>query len=106
KSVYEEAEEEGISPKALKRTIRLRKLQRDIEGLSSKLDMDEAAQFSALAEAFAGTPFGEHAKLRAAMAGAEVTVHPAVETREDEEHLSRIGRGPSDADVVDELAQP
>lgn len=125
KLVVEEAEEAGIAPKALKRALKLRKLQRDIEALPEKLDLDESAQFEALAAAFGDTPFGQHAgdlarRLRAA--GATVTfrprhdmtdggMHMAAEgegdaPREDEEHLSRIGRGPSDSDVVDQLASP
>lgn len=122
KHVVEEAEEAGIAPKALKRALRLRKLQRDIDGLPAKLDLDESAQFEALAAAFGDSPFGHHAaqlarqlrdsgatvEVRGGTAGAAELLRQNREAngeapREDEEHLARIGRGPSDADVVDDL---
>jgi hypothetical protein len=51
--------------------IKRRKLERQIAALPSDFDVDESAQYSALAEAFGDTPFGDHARARAAEARAE-----------------------------------
>lgn len=123
KEIYGEAKQDGITVKALKGIVKRRKLEKKIDAIDDAMDLDEQAQFAALALAFAGTPFGEHAKKRAEEAAEDARdlrqpgasaadlVH-AEEPRPDAEHLARIGRGPvpfdkgsGDASVVDELTR-
>jgi len=123
KEVFGDAKSAGIAVKPLKGIVKRRKLENKIAGLPSDFDIDESAQYSALATAFAGTPFGDFAAARAASADdddrdlrpgfmrhegamASDTIHQngagdAEAPRPDEEHLSKIGRG---NDPVDELA--
>jgi hypothetical protein len=82
--------------------VKRRKLERRIDALPSEFDVDESAQYSALAEAFAGTPFGDFAAARAG-AAAEPAPAKAGGARPDEEHvaalrarLTRIGLDPVD----------
>ncbi len=100
--VVAEAEDAGIAKKALQRILRLRKLEQSKAKLTEKLDMDEAAQFAALAEAFGDSPFGEFARtaaeeLRDAVRDltekADVSVHFAAGTQipphqDDLDHLA------------------
>lgn len=68
KEVVKEAKGAGINAKALKGIIKQRKLQRKIDAIDTEFDLDESAQFDALALAFGDTPFGRHAKERAEQA--------------------------------------
>ncbi len=101
KEVYVEAKDVGVNVKALKALVHQRKLEAKIKTLDADFDIDEQAQFAALALAFAGTPFGEHARARAEKAGGSEEAAP--DARPDEENLARIGRG-SGAELVDSLA--
>jgi uncharacterized protein (UPF0335 family) len=91
KDVFGDAKSAGIAVKPLKAVVRRRKLERSIEELPTYFDIDESAQYSALATAFAGTPFGDFAAARARATedgdGGEEAPRP------DEEYLSNIGRG-------------
>jgi uncharacterized protein (UPF0335 family) len=98
KDVFGDAKDAGIAVKPLKAVVKLRKLENKIDALPDDFDIDESAQFSALAQAFAGTPFGDFAASRAHAAeedGGEEAPRP------DEEYLARIGRG---RDPVDKIA--
>lgn len=96
KDVFGAAKDAGIQVKPLKAVIKRRKHERAIEALSSDFDIDESAQYHALAEAFAGTPFGNFAAERAKGTA------DGDGQREDEQHLARIGRGD---DLVDQLGR-
>jgi uncharacterized protein (UPF0335 family) len=67
KDVFGAAKDDGIAVKPLKAIVKRRKLERRIEALALDFDenVDELAQYSALAEAFAGTPFGDFAAAQA-----------------------------------------
>jgi uncharacterized protein (UPF0335 family) len=65
KHVFGAAKDDGIQVKPLKAVVKRRKYERKIEALPSEFDIDESAQYEALAEAFAGTPFGDFAAERA-----------------------------------------
>lgn len=62
KIIVEDAETMGITKKAFMRILRLRKLDEAKAALTEKLDIDEASQFAALAEAFGDSPFGRFAR--------------------------------------------
>jgi uncharacterized protein (UPF0335 family) len=104
KDVFGAAKDDGIAVKPLKAIVKRRKLERRIDALPSEFDVDESAQYSALAEAFAGTPFGDFAAERADNgAAAEPAPAKAGGARPDEEHvealrarLTRIGLDPID----------
>jgi uncharacterized protein (UPF0335 family) len=70
KEIYGEAKESGIAVKALKGVVKQRKMLKKMDAIDANFDIDEQAQFEALAIAFAGTPFGEHAKARASAGSA------------------------------------
>jgi uncharacterized protein (UPF0335 family) len=90
KGIFGDAKDAGIAVKPLKAVVKRRRLESKIAGLPTDFDIDEAAQFEALAEAFAGTPFGDFAAERARDGdGGEEAPRP------DEEYLSNIGRGPT-----------
>jgi uncharacterized protein (UPF0335 family) len=91
KDIFGDAKDAGIAVKPLKAVLKRRRLERSIEALPSDFDFDESAQYSALAAAFAGTPFGDFAAERAAGNGDGGEEVP----RPDEEYLSNIGRGPT-----------
>lgn len=97
KDVFGAAKDAGIQVKPLKAVIKRRKHEREIEALPSEFDIDESAQYQALAEAFAGTPFGSFAAERA-----QETADNGDGRREDEQHLARIGRG---GDPIDQLGR-
>jgi uncharacterized protein (UPF0335 family) len=118
KDVFGDAKSAGIAVKPLKAVVKRRKLERSIEALPTDFDLDDSAQYSALAAAFAGTPFGDFAAARAASADdddrdlrpgymrhegamASGVGDEEAPPREDEEHLGKIGRG---RDPIDELA--
>jgi uncharacterized protein (UPF0335 family) len=65
KDVFGDAKGAGIAVKPLKAVVKRRKLENKIAGLPSEFDIDESAQYEALAAAFAGTPFGDFAAERA-----------------------------------------
>jgi uncharacterized protein (UPF0335 family) len=65
KDVFGDAKGAGIAVKALKALVKRRELESKIAGLPSDFDIDESAQYAALASAFAGTPFGDFAAARA-----------------------------------------
>jgi uncharacterized protein (UPF0335 family) len=104
KEVYGEAKRAGIAVAPLKAIVKRRKLERRIDALPSEFEIDEAAQYEALAAAFAGTPFGDFAASRADNgAAAEPAPAKAGGARPDEEHvealrarLTRIGLDPVD----------
>jgi uncharacterized protein (UPF0335 family) len=89
KIVYTEAKHKGVSVKALKRVVKQRKLESKIKALAADLDIDDAAQFDALADAFGDTPFGRHAAARAEELHAQI---------------GRNGHANATADPVDALA--
>jgi uncharacterized protein (UPF0335 family) len=102
KDVFGAAKDDGIQVKPLKAVVKRRKLENKIAGLPSDFDIDESSQYAALAEAFAGTPFGDFA---AARGGAAEKVNGAEEApRPDEEHLQKIGRGRGKKKLADEVA--
>jgi uncharacterized protein (UPF0335 family) len=97
KIVMEEAEASGVQPKALKAVLRRRKFERAEAEKLEKLDIDEKAQLSALADSLGDTPFGNYAR-EAANAlqdvvmemkdnGIEVTVSGALVDTRDIDHL-------------------
>ena len=90
KEVYGEAKDAGIEVKALKALVKRRTLEGQIAALPAEFDIDEQAQYQALAEAFGDTPFGRMAKQKA---GAVHADDIDMDTRTDEEHLTKIGRG-------------
>jgi uncharacterized protein (UPF0335 family) len=99
KDVFGAAKDDGIAVKPLKAIVKRRKLERRIDALPSEFDVDESAQYSALAAAFAGTPFGDFAAERAHADDGDAKEAP----RPDEEHvaalrarLTRIGLDPVD----------
>jgi uncharacterized protein (UPF0335 family) len=92
KDVFGDAKDVGIAVKALKAVVKRRELESRIAGLPSDFDIDESAQFKALVEVFAGTPFGEHVKEQAAKARAKKT--------QTEERPDKISRG-HDLDALD-----
>jgi uncharacterized protein (UPF0335 family) len=65
KDVFGDAKDAGLAVKPLKAVVKRRKLENKIAGLPSDFDIDESAQYSALASAFAGTPFGDFAAAQA-----------------------------------------
>jgi uncharacterized protein (UPF0335 family) len=65
KDVFGDAKDAGVAVKPLKAVVKRRKLENKIAGLPSEFDIDESAQYSALASAFAGTPFGDFAAAQA-----------------------------------------
>lgn len=91
KEVYGEAKGAGLNVKSLKGHVKRRRLEAKIAAIPAEFDIDEQAQYDALcsvAEAFKGTPMGDHAREEAdALRGGNG------EERPDEEHLARIGRG-------------
>jgi uncharacterized protein (UPF0335 family) len=99
KDVFGAAKDDGIAVKPLKAIVKRRKLERRIDALPSEFEIDEAAQYEALAAAFAGTPFGDFAAARAHADDGDAKEAP----RPDEEHvaalrarLTRIGLDPVD----------
>ena len=102
KDVFGDAKSAGIAVKPLKAVVKRRKLESKIAGLPVDFDIHETAQYSALASAFAGTPFGQFAQARA-QASNGGDLRPDPEPRADEEYLAKFGRGP---DPVDGLADP
>jgi len=125
KQVFQQAKAEGIAVRALRGVVKRRKLERKIAAIPAALDdVDDAAQYDALAEAFGvDTPMGQHAAKEAdarrrkaggedvrprslrqrerdrnkSAAGAEEKA--GSEPRADEANLERVGRG----EVVDTL---
>lgn len=57
KTVYSEAKEAGVAPKALKGVVRNRQLHRKIDAISDGLDIDEISTYEQLCEALGD--FGE-----------------------------------------------
>jgi uncharacterized protein (UPF0335 family) len=104
KDVFGAAKDDGIQVKPLKAIVKRRKLENKIAGLPSEFEIDEAAQYEALAAAFAGTPFGDFAASRADNgAAAEPAPAKAGGARPNEDHvaalrarLTRIGLDPVD----------
>ena len=91
KEVYGEAKSKGIEVKALKALVKRRTLEGQIAALPAEFDIDEQAQYQALAEAFGDTPFGRH---MAAKATGQPEPDPwEQDERPDEEHLAKVGRG-------------
>lgn len=84
KEVYSEAKGAGLNVKSLKGHVKRRRLEAKIAAIPAEFDIDEQSQYDALcanAEAFKGTPMGDHARERAEA------------MRPDEANLTRIGRG-------------
>jgi uncharacterized protein (UPF0335 family) len=106
KDVFGDAKDAGIAVKPLKAVVKRRKLENKIAGLPSDFDIDESAQYSALASAFAGTPFGDFAAAQAQAGNGDAKEEgrmPSASPRPDEEHvaalrarLTRIGLDPID----------
>jgi len=66
KDIFGDAKDAGIAVKPLMAVVKRRRLESKIAGLPTDFDIDESAQYQALATAFAGTPFGDFAAERAA----------------------------------------
>ena len=103
KAVFGEAKSAGIAVQPLKAIVKRRKLESKIAELPSEFDVDESAQYEALAEAFAGTPFGDFAAARAGADDHHDDGDAKEAPRPDEEHvaalrarLTRIGLDPID----------
>jgi len=75
KGVFGDAKDAGIAVKPLKAVVKRRKLENKIAGLPSDFDIDETAQYSALASAFAGTPFGDFAAAQAQAGNGDAVDH-------------------------------
>lgn len=103
KIIFEEAEYAGIQPKALRAVLKRRKAERAERNAFEKFDIDEKAQFEALAAAFGDLPFGEFARDMAEQFLAQTD--PDEAALAEEERLQHIGRGPRPAgDDIDGLA--
>jgi uncharacterized protein (UPF0335 family) len=65
KLIYDAARQDGLEVGSLKALRQFRKLDRKKEAIRARLNVPEAEQLTALADAFAGTDFGEHIRARA-----------------------------------------
>ncbi len=113
RAVFVQAKAEGVAVKALRGLVKKRLLERKIAAIPSEFDLDDAAQYDALAAAFGDTPMGQHAKAQAEQRrkAESEDVRPrslrrrdaerkaaeeqpeANGERPDEKNLERVGRG-------------
>lgn len=85
KEVYKEVKSAGLPVRPVKGIVKKRRLDREIAAIPADFDLDEAAQYHAIADTLG--PLGQAAAERAGYAA-------NTDQQKQEERLATVGRGP------------